>query len=150
MCCWLLTACLQRYNRQHWCSGVAVLIAARLPPPPFPAPLPSFSPPQHPIPITVNPGPCLDCPDDQVAELAVQAEQHQQLPLTRLHAPPDHSLAAPAPLSPFSRPPPPPITPANPVHPGDDQVAELTMQTEYQLRLKDLHLAERIKELTDK
>uniref|UniRef100_A0A7S0YIJ8 Cilia- and flagella-associated protein 57 n=1 Tax=Polytomella parva TaxID=51329 RepID=A0A7S0YIJ8_9CHLO len=32
----------------------------------------------------------------------------------------------------------------------EQQVAELTMQTEYQLRLKDLHLQERIKELTDK
>lgn len=30
------------------------------------------------------------------------------------------------------------------------QVAELTMQTEYQLRLKDLHLQERVKELTEK
>lgn len=32
----------------------------------------------------------------------------------------------------------------------EQQVAELTMQTEYQLRLKDLHLQEKIKELTDK
>ncbi|KAG1658747.1 hypothetical protein FOA52_000860 [Chlamydomonas sp. UWO 241] len=32
----------------------------------------------------------------------------------------------------------------------EQQVAELTMQTEYQLRLKDLHLQERIKELTEK
>ncbi|GLC59167.1 hypothetical protein PLESTB_001455600 [Pleodorina starrii] len=32
----------------------------------------------------------------------------------------------------------------------EQQVAELTMQTEYQLRLKDLHLQERVKELTDK
>ncbi len=30
----------------------------------------------------------------------------------------------------------------------EQQVAELTMQTEYQLRLKDLHLQERVKELT--
>ncbi|KAL6752180.1 WD repeat domain 65-like protein [Haematococcus lacustris] len=32
----------------------------------------------------------------------------------------------------------------------EQQVAELTMQTEYQLRLKDLHLQERVKELTEK
>ncbi len=30
----------------------------------------------------------------------------------------------------------------------EQQVAELTMQTEYQLRLKDLHLQEKTKELT--
>ena len=30
----------------------------------------------------------------------------------------------------------------------EQAVAELTMQTEYQLRLKDLHLQERVKELT--
>jgi hypothetical protein len=30
----------------------------------------------------------------------------------------------------------------------EQQVAELTMQTEYQLRLKDLHLQEKVKELT--
>ena len=30
------------------------------------------------------------------------------------------------------------------------KVAELTMQTEYQLRLKDLHLQERVKEVTEK
>lgn len=30
------------------------------------------------------------------------------------------------------------------------QVNELTMQTEYQLRLKDLHMQEKVKELTDK
>mmetsp|Transcript_22834 Transcript_22834/g.63112 ORF Transcript_22834/g.63112 Transcript_22834/m.63112 type:complete len:1547 (+) Transcript_22834:150-4790(+) len=32
----------------------------------------------------------------------------------------------------------------------EQQVAELTMQTEYQLRLKDLHLQEKTKELTEK
>lgn len=32
----------------------------------------------------------------------------------------------------------------------EQQVAELTMQTEYQLRLKDLHLQERVKELTER
>ena len=32
----------------------------------------------------------------------------------------------------------------------EQQVAELTMQTEYQLRLKDLHLTERLKDLTEK
>lgn len=32
----------------------------------------------------------------------------------------------------------------------EQHVAELTMQTEYQLRLKDLHVGERIKELNDK
>eukprot|EP00879_Flechtneria_rotunda_P021142 GHRR01022273.1.p1 GENE.GHRR01022273.1~~GHRR01022273.1.p1 ORF type:complete len:520 (+),score=198.23 GHRR01022273.1:2394-3953(+) len=32
----------------------------------------------------------------------------------------------------------------------EQQVAELTMQTEYQLRLKDLHMQERVKEMTDK
>ena len=30
----------------------------------------------------------------------------------------------------------------------EQQVAELTMQTEYQLRLKDLHLQEKTKEMT--
>ena len=32
----------------------------------------------------------------------------------------------------------------------EQQVAELTMQTEYQLRLKDLHLQEKVKELTER
>lgn len=32
----------------------------------------------------------------------------------------------------------------------EQQVTELTMQTEYQLRLKDLHLQEKTKELTEK
>jgi hypothetical protein len=44
---------------------------------------------------------------------------------------------------------PPPLRPSL-AHPPCMQVAELTMQTEYQLRLKDLHLQERVKELTEK
>ena len=36
------------------------------------------------------------------------------------------------------------------MHELENQVNELTMHTEYQLRLKDLHMQEKIKELTDK